>query len=92
MAEPRKHGSTLTDCSNSSRTSTWTTSFPGIAYGAFPQVVATGGDAELLFKGDELVNNIVPDLALLGIAETVRVAVSVTAGDDENDPNSQINP
>lgn len=62
------------------------------AYGAFPQVVATGGDAEILFKDDELINNIVPDLALLGIAETVRVAVSVTAGEDGNDPKPHINP
>lgn len=38
------------------------------AFGAFPMVIATGGDAELLFRDDELVNHIVPDLALHGIA------------------------
>jgi type III pantothenate kinase len=38
------------------------------AFGAFPMVIATGGDAELLFSNDELVNHVVPDLALYGIA------------------------
>lgn len=44
-------------------------------YGAFPQVVATGGDAAVLFENDELVNNIVPDLTLMGIAVAVRHAL-----------------
>lgn len=38
------------------------------AYGAFPKVVATGGDALTLFEGDELVDRIMPDLTLSGIA------------------------
>jgi type III pantothenate kinase len=37
-------------------------------YGAYPRVVATGGDAERLFEGDELIERIVPDLTLRGIA------------------------
>lgn len=37
------------------------------AYGAYPQVVATGGDARALFENDDLVEHIVPDLTLLGI-------------------------
>ena len=45
-------------------------------YGAFPQVIATGGDAETLFKGDDLIDSIVPDLTLLGIATTARHALA----------------
>lgn len=45
------------------------------SYGAFPQVIATGGDAEALFADDELINRIVPNLTLLGMAEAVRRAV-----------------
>jgi type III pantothenate kinase len=36
-------------------------------YDAYPQIVATGGDAPCLFEGDELVEHIVPDLQLVGI-------------------------
>lgn len=36
-------------------------------YGAYPRVIATGGDAALLFEGDELVEHIVPDLTLIGM-------------------------
>lgn len=43
-------------------------------YGAFPTVIATGGDAETLFGHDELVNRIVPDLTLLGMAAAARAA------------------
>lgn len=39
------------------------------AYEAYPQVIATGGDAEVLFREDGLVEHIVPDLQLMGIAE-----------------------
>ena len=45
-------------------------------YGAFPQIIATGGDAELLFAGEDLVNNIVPDLTMLGIAVAARAALA----------------
>ncbi len=44
------------------------------SYGAFPPVIATGGDAEALFKDDELVNRIVPELTLFGIAAAARAA------------------
>lgn len=54
------------------------------AYGAFPQVVATGGDAEALFKGDELIDSIVPNLTLLGIAEAVKRALAAEP-DDANE-------
>lgn len=48
-----------------------------LGYGAFPPVVATGGDAATLFSDDELVDRIVPDLTLLGIAVAVRRASEV---------------
>ncbi len=37
------------------------------AYGAYPQIIATGGDAHFLFDDDELVERIVDDLVLRGI-------------------------
>ncbi len=43
--------------------------------GSFPVVVATGGDADLLFHGYELVDRVVPDLTLMGLAVTARVAM-----------------
>lgn len=36
--------------------------------GAYPRVIATGGDAALLFEHDELVEHVVPDLVLMGMA------------------------
>jgi type III pantothenate kinase len=45
-------------------------------YGAFPMVIATGGDAQLLFGNDELVDRIVPNLTVLGIAAAARVALA----------------
>ncbi len=43
--------------------------------GAFPMVVATGGDAELLFRDFELIDRLVPDLALHGLAAAYRAAM-----------------
>jgi type III pantothenate kinase len=40
--------------------------------GSYPMVVATGGNAEVLFKGFDLVERIIPDLALLGLAVTLQ--------------------
>ena len=40
--------------------------------GAYPVVVATGGDADVLFKDYELVEHIVPELTLLGMVEAVK--------------------
>ncbi|MHC5028335.1 MAG: type III pantothenate kinase, partial [Planctomycetota bacterium] len=45
-------------------------------YGAYPMVVVTGGDANVLFEDDELVNRLVPDLTLLGIAAAARHALA----------------
>lgn len=44
-------------------------------YGAYPMVIITGGDAQVLFADDELVDRIVPDLTLLGIATAARHAL-----------------
>ncbi len=57
------------------------------AYGAFPIVIATGGDAEALFGHDELVNRIVPDLTLQGMAVTVRHALALELGESGTDDN-----
>lgn len=45
-------------------------------YGAYPQIIVTGGDAPLLFSGDELIENIVPDLTLRGVAVAARRALT----------------
>ena len=36
-------------------------------FGAYPCIIATGGDAQALFTDDEIVEHVVPDLTLLGI-------------------------
>jgi type III pantothenate kinase len=45
------------------------------AYGAYPQIVATGGDAALLFENDDIVEHIVPDLQLMGLYEVAKAAL-----------------
>lgn len=50
-------------------------------YGAFPLVIATGGDADALFGEDELVNRIVPDLTLQGMAVAARHALAADESD-----------
>lgn len=45
-------------------------------YGAFPTIIATGGDADLIFKNDELIDQIVPDLTLQGIYVTAKIALA----------------
>jgi type III pantothenate kinase len=55
------------------------------AYGAFPLVIATGGDAETLFADDELVNRIVPELTLQGMAVAARLALADDAAGDGPD-------
>ena len=41
-------------------------------YGAYPCIIATGGDSETLFKDDELIDEIIPHLQMQGIAVSVR--------------------
>ncbi len=48
-------------------------------YEAYPRVVATGGDAGLLFENDALVEQIVPDLVLVGMLAACEIH---TSGDD----------
>ena len=40
--------------------------------GAYPIVVATGGDAQVIFRDDEFINRVIPDLGLHGIAITLK--------------------
>jgi type III pantothenate kinase len=54
-------------------------------YGAYPTIVATGGDADTLFRGDELIDRIVPDLTLQGIAVAARHAMATAGGDETED-------
>jgi type III pantothenate kinase len=67
---------------------------------SYPRVIATGGDAALLFESDDLVEHIVPDLVLMGMAAAWHLAHSPDAGSDpddragaiaerENDPDAQ---
>lgn len=44
------------------------------SYGAFPLVIATGGDAEALFDDQEIAQRVVPDLVLQGIRVAVQAA------------------
>jgi len=46
-------------------------------YGAYPCVIATGGDALTLFEEDDFIEQIVPDLQLQGIAISVSHAITV---------------
>ncbi|MEO1716068.1 MAG: type III pantothenate kinase [Planctomycetota bacterium] len=48
-------------------------------YDAYPQIIATGGDAPTLLVGDELIEHTVPDLVLQGIAAA---RARYAAGDD----------
>ncbi len=38
-------------------------------YEAYPRVIATGGDAAMLFENDPLVEHVLPDLTLMGMLE-----------------------
>lgn len=42
-------------------------------YGAYPRILATGGDAPLLFNDDDLVERIEPNLQLIGIAHAAKL-------------------
>lgn len=45
-------------------------------YEAYPRVLATGGDATVLFEDDGLIERIIPDLQLIGIQRTVEHLLS----------------
>jgi type III pantothenate kinase len=52
-------------------------------YEAYPRVVATGGDAPLLFEHDPLVESIVPDLTLIGMFEAIRLIEQLDEAEDD---------
>jgi len=52
-----------------------------IRYGAYPMVIATGGDAMLLFDDDELIERIVPDLQVQGMIVAVKHMVTPEEAD-----------
>jgi type III pantothenate kinase len=54
-------------------------------YGAYPRILATGGDAETLFEGDEFIEEIVPDLVLQGVALSVTEARRLAAAEGPDD-------
>ena len=53
-------------------------------YGAYPRILATGGDAALLFTEDDLVERIVSDLTLRGVALSSFAAIGVDRGEDSS--------
>ena len=52
-----------------------------LAYGGYPQIVATGGDVGLL-EADEVIEHFVPDLQLIGIQVTSARALADRGDDD----------
>jgi type III pantothenate kinase len=54
-------------------------------YGAYPRVVATGGDAALLFENDDLVEHIVPDLTLVGMVAAAEAIDKADEHDEDDD-------
>ncbi|MFN5946445.1 MAG: type III pantothenate kinase [Phycisphaerae bacterium] len=60
------------------------------AYDAYPQIIATGGDAPTLFENDEVVEHVVPDLQLIGIYEACKRNLSEDGGViDDDDADDQ---
>jgi type III pantothenate kinase len=55
------------------------------AYEAYPQIIATGGDAGVLFENDDLIEHIVPDLQLVGILEAAKAHDQDGLGDDDDE-------
>lgn len=45
------------------------------SFGAYPRIIATGGDAMTLFEDDEFVERVVPELTLRGVGVAVRAAL-----------------
>ncbi len=57
-------------------------------YAAYPAVIATGGDAQVLFDKDELVDTVDADLSLRGIAACCRIAIEQEQGELESNSDS----
>lgn len=47
-----------------------------LAYGGYPRVIATGGDALPLFENDEIIEHVVPDLQLAGLARAYEAVLA----------------
>jgi type III pantothenate kinase len=56
-----------------------------LAYEAYPQVIATGGDAPTLFADDDLIEHLVPDLQLVGILETCKAHDEAAAAEADDE-------
>jgi type III pantothenate kinase len=56
-------------------------------YEAYPRVIATGGDAALLFENDPLVEHIVPDLTLMGMLEAYQRLEQLDADEGSDLPD-----
>jgi len=56
--------------------------------GAFPTVIATGGDANLIFRDFELIDRIVPDLTLRGLTVTLKKSLEQQDAQDDTPPTS----
>jgi len=52
-------------------------------YQAYPLVIATGGDGQLLFDQDDFVDRVIPDLTLHGISVAVRHALAADEHEHE---------
>lgn len=50
-----------------------------VAYEAYPVIIATGGDAQTLFESEELIERIIPNLVLQGIAQAYAAALEDNA-------------
>lgn len=51
-----------------------------VYYEAYPRILATGGDAAVLFEEDEFVERVIPDLQLIGIQRTLEYAMQSDGG------------
>lgn len=60
------------------------------AYGAYPMVVATGGDAAVLFENEPLIDRVVPDLTIQGIEVAARYALAGGDGSTGEDPGVEL--
>jgi pantothenate kinase type III len=56
-----------------------------VSNGAYPRVIATGGDAALLFEHDELVEHIVPDLLFIGMVAAWQIVMDTVDNPDDDD-------
>ena len=56
-----------------------------VATGMYPAVIATGGDASLLFEGDEFIERVIPELTLMGISASLRQLAQAEGGGDDDE-------